>query len=1071
MMQKNMTGCRWTVKGFFCLSLFVLFGAGVSAQAQIGEMNATKLIAEADVNLKAGRYADAVPYLKWYLKKFGGREMEPRVILTAQDVRFKLAKILAKDPETVGEAIHYLEQYVDIRPAPEWHAAMKLLALSLLAQSKNPPAEVDPDAPSPLERCAEVTLLALAGPTNEINPVVEKLVNEDGQTYKYDEFGEIIIEGEGGSEGGEWLDASGYNRADMVILNTTLGEAYTSLGKVAESISPWLYVAEYETVGYRRGYAIMNAIEAMVQMHQLDEINRLIPPLYQTDARYDIRVNLAIMDAASSLFDQKRFDDALLLYRMIQPREVLIKFQQKKIRQMQFEAGIISANELTVEEQIEFGVDVTLLGSKKVTEEFFHERGEDRDKPRKLVDLEKLVDYVKNMPPYEQYVMFRNASLYDTVDRPWEAFQLYNRIWDEDSESDRGHRAFYEATRIAFEELGGGEDVVKRCYEYLDEYKAGLTPRQIAYLLTAHYQNIGQMASIKKLLPYLEGFLPAADPLASKYETELYYMQAIADMVMMEFQTARDAFKLVLDRYPNSHQQENCVYWRAMTLMYMGKYEDALGEFEAYLETYPEGAWVASANFQAGTCLFGLNKIDEAKARFTAVIEDFPDSAPYPDACSLRGDILASEEDEEGVKEGETKLDLAIADYREAIRAAKKIFADEPARSVKQATYATFQMCTVYDLLAGAYKKQSNEYYEKIITAVDDYLDFYGAKANISKGIYWRGKTRISQGRIDEAMTSYLDAIAEYGDDLQQDGVDLMISDLTTVARRRLKENDRIRLNSKIKNLLEKTDQITLQLRLRVLLAKLNDTEIELGKALIKELDDLSVAAPPVLSAISKASFELKDYSRAGEILKVFKTQFKDSEFIRPVFKLRAFDLHTSGKLDEALEIIEETQGRYGTDRNMAWAQLLKGEILIQQGKYDEAKKALLAVMNEQQWRGAPYAEAIYRLGQAKEQAGDPRQAFSWYQRAYFQYKGYAKGYWAAEAYLASARCLEKMGRPNDVRNTYRAMLFDKYVNKLPQADVAREALGKAEVLEIIGLISSGNATNVTVTLEKEAGE
>jgi hypothetical protein len=41
------------------------------------------------------------------------------------------------------------------------------------------------------------------------------------------------------------------------------------------------------------------------------------------------------------------------------------------------------------------------------------------------------------------------------------------------------------------------------------------------------------------------------------------------------------------------------------------------------------------------------------------------------------------------------------------------------------------------------------------------------------------------------------------------------------------------------------------------------------------------------------------------------------------------------------------------------------------------------------------------------------------------------------------------MGLENDQRNTYRSMLFDRYVNMLPQANVAREYLGFDEVIEI----------------------
>ena len=48
------------------------------------------------------------------------------------------------------------------------------------------------------------------------------------------------------------------------------------------------------------------------------------------------------------------------------------------------------------------------------------------------------------------------------------------------------------------------------------------------------------------------------------------------------------------------------------------------------------------------------------------------------------------------------------------------------------------------------------------------------------------------------------------------------------------------------------------------------------------------------------------------------------------------------------------------------------------------------------------------------------------------------------------------MGFENDKRNTYRAMLFDRYVNKLPQADLAREYLGFDEVIEIETKIELG---------------
>ena len=96
------------------------------------------------------------------------------------------------------------------------------------------------------------------------------------------------------------------------------------------------------------------------------------------------------------------------------------------------------------------------------------------------------------------------------------------------------------------------------------------------------------------------------------------------------------------------------------------------------------------------------------------------------------------------------------------------------------------------------------------------------------------------------------------------------------------------------------------------------------------------------------------------------------------------------------------------------------------------------------------------------------RDAFGWYQRAYFQYRGLAGGYWAAEGYLASARCLKVLGMEVERLNTYRAMLFDKYVNTLPQADVARKELGAEVVQEINTMMAEGLHTNITVKIRTE---
>ena len=91
------------------------------------------------------------------------------------------------------------------------------------------------------------------------------------------------------------------------------------------------------------------------------------------------------------------------------------------------------------------------------------------------------------------------------------------------------------------------------------------------------------------------------------------------------------------------------------------------------------------------------------------------------------------------------------------------------AQTVAQATYATFQMCEIFkadDVFYGA---------EPIIQAINLYLARWGDEgADLSKALFWLGRTKIQQKRYEEAADSYLEAIIDYGGELRQDGVDLI---------------------------------------------------------------------------------------------------------------------------------------------------------------------------------------------------------------------------------------------------------------------------------------------------------
>ena len=1009
MMLTKKTG-RFSIFRRLFLTVGLFFGATVTGFAQDAP-TAGELLKEAMQSLQAENFDDAIMSMYMYLGEVE-ESKAPRVVAIAQDIRFKLATVLITQ-KRLDEAGAVLQEYIDLPLANHPRQAMKMLTTCYFETEA-------------YKEC--VTAVTNALYYNE-NPVIlaQKVTKRKGDDDE--DYSKETVEPE-----------EDYTQDELTTLHMTLAESYYNTAGWSECIEPFTYVIETTPNEQRKGYAIMQVINALIKIPDFPRIMEWIPQLYRTEARFDIRVNLALMNAAAALYEAEEFDSALPLYRMILPRDELVSYQEAKLRKMRIAEGLPPEMdaELTEDEMLLFGgPDETEVAEGDMAAEPDPVVDET---PKELRELANLISALKDLPPYELDIQYRMADLYKTVERFWESVKFFDMVCTVDLTSEVGERSIYEVVDMLLENLDELKEAEQRGFNYMSQYKEGMTPRQIAYMLTGYYQKHDSMGTIKVLRPYLDGFVRTNDMDIVKYDTELYFMQAVSDLVLQEYEASEKGFKYVLDEFPESHQEANCTYWYAMSQLFQQKYVEAYPNFERYIEKFSTDPYVDECYFQGGICLFGQEKYKEAQERFSYVINSYPDSSVFPEACSMRGDIYGSE----------GMLDEAIVDYGMAIESAAK-----PA----QATYAVFQMAAVYE---------AEEKYPQIIEVVEDYLDTWEEDADIAKALFWIGKTKIQQKLYDEAIETYLDAIVKYGSDLRQDGVDLMIAELVKISAIYLDVDQKAKLITDLEEALAVTDNTTLQLRLRVTLAKLNDTELELGKQLIAELDNLDNASPPVLAAICDASFEMKDYSRAEELLRIFINKFEDSEYMRAAYKLRGYGQYAEKDYEGTLVTINDAQALYGTEYDVAWAQLLKAKVLLDEGEIDESRNEYMSLLTVPSWRGAPVAEATFQLGVVEEAAGNLAKAFAFYQRAYFQYKGHAGGYWAAEGYLASAQILDKMDRENDKRNTYRAMLFDPYVNELPQAETARKVLGAAEVTEIQIMVDAGTTTNITINVDVE---
>ncbi|MBI9021326.1 MAG: tetratricopeptide repeat protein, partial [Verrucomicrobia bacterium] len=779
---------RATPVAVFCI--LICIGSSGYAQEELESQSASGLLAEASQILGEQNYEAAIPYLTEYLERMAGTE-DGRVLAMTQKVRLKLGQIMdyLEDPFS---AVEYLEKYIQELPLNEPREALKLLTVNLYESGQ-------------YEKCVSAATNALAQPLPKGLPGKQKIKYEE---LSKDEMGGFTVRqlnriekeaaeagdklSEGFSEEKALLEPD-YTLEELVLLNMTLAEAYTAQENWQASIEPYAFVIENAAQEDRKGYAIMQMVNAMIKLEQYKEAGSLITQLYRTNARYDIRVNMALMTAGSALFDAGEPDSALMLYRMVLPREELVEYQAVKMNDLRQEAGLPSVEVSVVTN--EMGRIETIFGHKQsewiLRQDEFSVSVALPAKPLELIQLEELVETLVALPPYENDVVYRTGQLYAEVDRSWEAVAALDLVADRDPEGELGQRAFADSLLVLVDPLEEYERVETRGKKFLNTHTEGLGPRRVAHALTISYQKQERWAEVKALLPYIKRFAFSDDVVVRQYECELYYMQAIADLMLLNYELAGAGFAQVLADFPESHQQENATHWHAMTQLFLQNYEEALAEFEAYPSVYPSGSWLPEAAFHGGICLFSMGNLEGAQQQFTGVIKTYPDSRIYPDACSLRGDIFASQ----------GMLNEAQRDYQEAI---------DSALNPKQDAYAVFQMVTMFEM---------EERYPEIITVIEGYLSRYGEEADVAKAAYWIGKIKLAQGLTDEAVKTYRETIVKYGGVIQQDGVDLIITELATLSKR-LGDEALALLKESLRASADAADNETLRLRIWVLLAR-----------------------------------------------------------------------------------------------------------------------------------------------------------------------------------------------------------------------------------------------------------
>ena len=936
------------------LMLSVVLVAGVSSAQDYSSMGISAVVSAADAMLKRGDYSGAIPALEEVVQRT--EELTtPQGRETLQDARFQLARAYYQNGNVV-EGMKVLDDYLGAEPRSQEPLALRMVAQGYFDEQK----------------------------WKDVESISARL-----------------------------LTLPGLRKDDKVNANLLLGQALFQQEKWEACIEPLDFVAINSSSAKIRQLTQIMMIRALVESKHWNELFGRIPRLYRTDAKYDITLNLTLMNAGKAFFESGEPDgylNALHLYRMVLPREELIRHATKQMNQLTRE----------LEKKSKIGIAEA-----------------DRESLQGEIDqIEKSISTLEKLPPYEDEVSFRIGQIYAEVKRYWEGFVLFDSLYRNSSDSGISEAAILQSVLILYE-INESERAEKRVVGYLNEKPNGKYVRTLLLLVlrdNLNKQNADRVVSFRKVLDAIQ---PSSDPSEKDLEADLRYIMAFGYFQQQNFSAAAELFGQVIERYPNSPSRGDAIYFRGMANMMQGDYLSAIDDFVLYQKEYEGAEFYAPTIFRQGVCLYGLEKAAEAEAVFSKFISEYQDSELVSEAYSMRGDIEAAKDGRDDPNTPDIDeydphtLDRALADYRNGI---------DKAVLPEQASYAVFQAAKVYKL---EFKWQD------IIDLMNYYMELLGDKSDVAQAVYWIGQSQIELGQVSDAVDAYLDAISRFGNDVNQPGIDKIIRELITVANQFLSEEDRQSLAVKLKLMLTniEPDQDVLRLRLSVLTASLMGDEVvaRLGKGLVQKGQTLAETTPISLALMCDAAVSLGDTNQMVRFYNYFVEHFEDSDEIWHAYRAKIYQLLAGGKYLEALDYVDKVQGLFGVDGFMAWAQLTKADTLYKLKMYKEAEDAYNTIMGVAEWRGVAFAEAMFGMGRCRFAEEDYEVAHSFFQRTYLLFKGYANGEWAAKGYLAAADCLVRLGRFADAVKTLDTMLEDPYVNTLPQADEARKMKKKYE--------------------------
>jgi TolA-binding protein len=758
----------------------------------------------------------------------------------------------------------------------------------------------------------------------------------------------------------------------------------------------------------RRNWAASLLTVLYLRELQVDKVYELIPMLLQPNsfASRSVALNVAALEAGDNLFAEDRYRDALWIYRLVYPYDVLALNAELQKEATERRIAWLKRTPGRVRELLRAG--------------------------ELLSEIEAEIAALAKIPNYDPDLFFRTARSYQEIRRFREGGDLFYDLFKNEI-AQNSEECLY-LSFICGVKIFPLDRAFTRGEEYMTAFPGGQNYDDLTLAL-------GQLYAHQKDWPNVLRVLKAALETNPKHTSiaEVLFLLGYASFMEEKLGDAHAYLKRMIDEFPGNDLEPDATYWLGMTLLFDKKYEEAIPYFDRIDSSFPDCLYVEDAKFRSASCEFGASSFLKAEEKLLAFVSAYPESKLLGEAYLVLADISGQD----------GNLEEAVRRFQRCV---------EYPLNIELYNYSIFRAGEMLKEIAASAKDpaEKKRWQEAILAHFGRYVEEDREDSNIPMAIYWIGSTLWDMGEIERALATYMRAIEKYGTRRENLGVDLIFEDWVGRAKNSPKEimegawkDLRTLLTEALK-----AESWALALRIqRILLFDPTASDVEkkiLAESLLRERN-IGNASPGVLEWIIRAGEEAGQDALVQKAAAAMVEEFTETDYALAARSVLAQYALKEKRYDDAIRHLNVIREVYASSQEAAEALLILGDLYLDRKEWDIADKAYKDLTGEKSWRSL-WPAAIYGRGRVAEGRRKYLEACAFYERIYLMYGGDKT--WSGKAYLARSSCLRKLqefGKARETMDEYLAAL--KQNSELPEAEfealpAVQEARKEVELIE-----------------------